>query len=179
MDPNNPNNPNKPMPNWQKALDELGDGTGPFFFFKSKKTNLRLVCLEDDPEKFFAAATTMFKGKPKTKYIVFGQVLKTADRELSDKWKGKIVPLVLTKTAVKSIISLLAEGYELFDPANGYGVTLMKSGAGTDTEYTIMPSPSPVALDLSKLEMPEKSLIDYADELTAKGATESKSKEDW
>lgn len=178
MDQNN--NP-RPQPNWQKALDELGDGTGPFFFFKSKKTNLRLVCLEDDPEKFFAGATTYFKGKPKTKYIVFGQVLKTADKELSDKWKGKIVPLVLTKTAIKSIISLLAEGYELFDPAQGYGIVLMKSGAGTDTEYNIMPSPNPVPIDFSKLEMPEKSLEDYADDLTAKGQNNenNKSKEDW
>ena len=170
MEQKTPKTPQPKQPDWQKALDELGDGSGPFFFFKSAKTNLRLVCLEDDPEKFYAAATTLFKGQPKSKYVVFAQILKTQGRELSAKWVGKIVPVVLTKTAIKSILSLLAEGYELFDPATGYGITLMKSGAGTDTEYNVMPSPQPVPYNPGDFELPEKSLIDYAEELSAKGS---------
>lgn len=169
------------MPNWQKALDELGEGGGPFFFLKSPKTNVRLICLEDDPEKFFAGATTVFKGKPKTKYVVFALILKTQGRELSAKYANKIVPLVLTKTAIKSILSLLSEGYDLFDPAGGYGITIMKSGAGTDTEYNIMPSPQPVPFVPADYTLPEKSLIEYADELTNNSAERSSSKtqEDW
>lgn len=181
MNPQNPQNPQNPrQPNWQKALDELGDGSGPFFFFKASKTNVRLVCFEENPEHFFAAATTVFKGKPKSKYVVFGQVLKTQGRDLSEKWINKIVPLVITKTALKSIISLLAEGYELFDPAQGFGITLMKSGSGTDTEYNVMPSPQVVPLNLDELTRPEKSLIEYADELTNNSSRQgNNSGNDW
>lgn len=180
MTPKTPqNNPPKAAPNWQKALDELGDGSGPFFFLKSPKTNVRLVCLEEDPEKFFAGATTVFKGKPKTKYVVFAMILKTQGRELAEKWKNKVIPLVLTKTAIKSILSLLSEGYDLFEPENGFGITIMKSGAGTDTEYNIMPSPQAVPIPADVI-MPEKSLIEYADDLTNNSASRSeKSSEDW
>src|SRR5512144_231222 len=95
----------KKQPNWQKALDELAAGaSGPFFFQKAPKAKIRLVNLEHDPEKFFLPVTSNFRGTAKTKYLVFGVVIATEGQELSEKWRNTIVPIVLTKTAVKAIL---------------------------------------------------------------------------
>lgn len=157
----------KQQPNWQKALDALAsEGSGAFFFLKQPKTQIRLVNLEQDPEHFFLPVTSIYRGQPKTKYIVFGVVLKTQGKELSEKYQNAIVPIVFNKTTIKGILSLLAEGYELFDPAEGYGITIMKSGTGLDTDFNLMPSPHAVPMDMTKLKQPEKTLEDFAAEFS-------------
>ena len=160
--------------NWENVLNNLGsEGSGPFFFLKSSKTRIRILCFEDNVEQFFAMGTTVFQGKPKQKAIFFGTVISTEGRELSEKWANKIYPIVVTKTALKGILSILAEGYELFDPANGYGITILKSGKGTDTEYNVMPSPNPVPIDIEGMDMPEMSLVEYAELLTTNSAAKA------
>jgi len=159
--------------NWDEVLDTLASsGGGPFFFPKGTRTRMRLVCLEDDERHFYAGAMTQYKGRPKTKYVVFANVLASEGGPkgaLDEKWKGVIAPVVITKTVLQGIINLLAEGYELFDETGGYGITILKSGSGTDTDYNVTPSPAPVKINLNTLELPEKSLVEYAEELTNRG----------
>lgn len=157
-------------PDWDAALNALkSQGSGPFFFLKAPKTRLRLVCLNEDVTAFYAGAQTFFRNKPKTKYVVFGQVISADGKEggLDPKWQKKVVPIVITKTVLTGIIALLAEGYELFDEQEGFGLTITKTGSGTDTDYNVLPSPS--MIPLSAEEWPEKELEEYAAELTARG----------
>lgn len=162
-------------PDWEAVLSGLQSGIGgEFFFVKSPKTRVRLLCFEEDLTHFFAPATTSYQGREKTKYVVFAKVIETAGqgaKPLSDEWKGKVAPLVITKTALNGILGVLSEGYDLFDEEEGYGVTIIRSGSGTDTDYTVMPSQGPVRVDLSKMEMPEGSVFDYAQKLTEKNAS--------
>jgi hypothetical protein len=156
--------------NWDQILNTMNESSsGPFFFV----TRIRLLCLEDSLEHFFAPATTYFKGKPKTKFVVFGTVLSSdggSKGPLSDQWKNKLVPIVITKTTLTGILAILAEGYELFDPETGHGINIMRSGTGTDTDYNVNPSPQPVALDLDSMEQPEKSLVEFAEALSERSA---------
>lgn len=155
------------QPDWQKALDALAsEGSGAYFFLKQPKTQIRLVNLEHDPEHFFLPVTSIYRGQPKTKYLVFGVVLKTPGKDLLDKYVNAIVPIVFNKTTIKGILSLLAEGYDLFDPKEGYGITIMKSGTGLDTDFNLMPSPHAVPLDMEKVKQPEKTLEDFAAEFS-------------
>lgn len=158
--------------NWDDLLETMNSSSsGPFFFVKAPRTRIRLACFSDDQREFYAEATTVFKGREKSKFVVFGVVLSTEGhgaKPLGDQWKEKVIPIVITKTTLKGIISLLAEGYELFSPKEGYGITINKSGTGTDTDYNVNPSPNPVPCNFAKMEQPEKTLQDYAEELTAR-----------
>ncbi len=121
---------------------------------------------EPDETQFFRLGTTYFKGKPKQKAIFFAKIISTDLKDkLDERWQNKIVPVVVAKTALKAIISYLSEGYDFFGP-EGYGVVIMKSGKGTDTEYNVMPSPQPIPLDLKDYDTPEMNLDEYAELLT-------------
>jgi hypothetical protein len=156
-------------------LDSIGSGTGgEFFFVKSPKTKVRLLNFQDDPQEFFAPVKTVYRNKEKTKFMIFAKVIGVdgqGAKPLGDNWKNKVAPLVITKTALKAIITLLAEGYDLFDPEEGYGVTIIRSGSGTDTDYTATPSRDPIPVDLNSLEMPEVDLFEMAARLEAKNAS--------
>lgn len=167
---------------WGQVLDQLAtSASGPFFFVKANKTKLRLICLEEDERNFFCPATTYFKGKPKEKMIMFAIVLGTDKGELSEKWVDKIVPVVVTKTALQGIISILADGYDLFSAEGGHGITIIRSGTGTDTTYNVLPSPQPVPIDLNQYEAPELSLIEYAEMLSQRGGNQpaNENEGDW
>lgn len=151
----------KKQPNWQKALDDLASGSTTFFFMKQPKTRIRLVNQETDPEHFFMPVTSVFRGKEKVKYLVMGVVISTEGRELADNWKNKIVPIVMPKTVIKSILTYLAEGYDFFDPKEGYGITIAKSGSGMEMDYTVLPSPQAVSLP-EKVIPADKTLEDFA-----------------
>ncbi len=159
--------PKQKAPDWGSVLEGLASGSsGPFFFVKANRTRLRLVNYEPDETQFFRLGTTYFKGKPKQKAIFFAKIISTDLKDkLDERWQNKIVPVVVAKTALKAIISYLSEGYDFFGP-EGYGVVIMKSGKGTDTEYNVMPSPQPIPLDLKDYDTPEMNLDEYAELLT-------------
>lgn len=170
-------NPQTTQPNWDKVLADIGSASsGPFFFPKTPKTKIRLICQDPDPTKFFVFVQTEYKGKPKQKVIVLGKVISTDGKELSSQWTNKVVPIIIAKTALKGIIAQLAEGYDLFDPEKGYGLSIIKTGKGTETDYNVIVSPQPVPL--GDAEMPHESLEEFAAMFAARSSN-SKEEGDW
>lgn len=147
---------------WQNLLDDMQSGQGgPFFFPGEGKTRLRLVAQEGTSDEFFAETRAVFRGKEKVKYIVLAYVVGSSSKELPEEMKGKITPVVVSKTVLRGILSLLAEGYDLLDPEDGHGLTLIRSGKGLDTSYNVMPSPTSVVLP-DDLEFPVETLEELA-----------------
>ena len=147
---------------WQNLLDEMNQGQGgPFFFPKEGKTRLRLTPQPGTDDEFYSETRSVFRGKEKVKYIILAYVAGTSQGELPEEMKYKVHPVVISKTVLKSILSLLAEGYDLLDPEDGHGLTLIRTGQKLDTSYNVMPSPSPVPLP-DDLEYPDDNLEELA-----------------
>lgn len=158
-----------PMNKWQSLLNQVstaGAG-GPFFYPKAGKTRIRLVSdpKGDDPDEFFRETVSLRYGKPKTKYVFLGEVLATDNGELGDRYSARVVPIVVSKTVIKSILGLLVEGYVLLsdteDDEDAHGITIIRSGTGLDTSYTVMPSRKPQGLS-ENVQWPDESLDDFA-----------------
>ncbi len=153
---------------WQDVLDQLSQA-GMFFRLKAGKTRIRLVPPPDgNVRKFFTDVTTTFRGKTKTRFAVLGLVL--AGSGAKPEMAASPVPILISKTVLKAIIQLLAEGYDLFSP-NGYGLTLARAGEGLDTEYAVMASQKPIPLP-TNMAYPEKTLFDLAREFEAWSASQ-------
>jgi len=137
---------------WPAMLDSLeaGGANGNILFPKSGKTRIKLVLEdEDDEESWYQEAVGEFQGKVKSRYILRGCVLFPSQEE------KKIMGIVVAKTAMKGIVGLLTEGYELFDPEEGHGITISKTGAMLNTSWGVTPSPKPVEVE---------DFEDYSDE---------------
>ena len=127
--------------NWGEVLENLASGgSSAFIFPKGGRTKVRLLRRPDqDP---FTTITSEYQGREKEKYVILAiNMADTESEELTVKG------LVLPKTAFRSVVTLLNEGYELFSPSEGSGLTIIRSGAGLDTSYSILPSQKPVAID--------------------------------
>ncbi len=123
---------------WQKVLDGIGE-EGQFMFLKKAKTRIRLVMPDKGSKKPFRTVTSIYRGKPRTKYMMLAVDMDEGDNI-------QVRGLVAGKRAYKAIVSFLAEGYDLFHPTKGYGLTLIKTGTGPDTSYTAIPSHKAVPL---------------------------------
>jgi hypothetical protein len=123
---------------WQKVLDGIGE-EGQFMFLKKAKTRIRLVMPDKGSRKPFRTVTSIYRGKPRTKYMMLA-----VDMDADEGFQVR--GMVAGKRAYKAIVSFLAEGYDLFNPTKGYGLTLIKTGTGPDTSYTAIPSHKPVPL---------------------------------
>lgn len=166
---------------WQAMLDSLESGgiTGNILFPKSGKTRIKLVLEDDDDEEsWYTEVQGEFQGRVRSRFILRGVVLFPAQEE------KKILGIVVAKTAMKQIVSALAEGYNLTDAEEGHGITLSKTGSELNTTWGATPSPKPVEIedfdeyedDDSTLEELEKQL----EEIAAKraGSTKKKGKKD-
>lgn len=143
---------------WQEILNDLESGSGEFYFFSPGKHKIRLVLPEEaeDETEFYRDVVNSYG---KTKYIMLGVPL-DADEEL-------IQPLVAPKTVLTGIIGILAEEYELFDPEEGHGINVTRSGQGQfDTTYSVVASPKPVALE-DDIVWPEQTLDEFAADFEA------------
>lgn len=131
-------------PDWSGLLDRLQQGgSNSFLFAKNPKNRYRLLHLDGEP--FFVEVKSDFRGKVKVKYMLLALDMAA---ELDERIpKG----LIIAKTPFKAIVALLSEGYDLFSE-NGYGVTILKSGTGLDTSYSVMPSPKAIPVDPDLLD---------------------------
>ncbi len=148
---------------WQDLLDQLNT-SGNFYRPKEGDTNVRLIPLEGmDYEskgfKFWAEVQTTFRGNTRTKYVVPALIL--TGKGATEAMKTTVTTLVLAKKALKQIIGLLAEGYDLFGP-EGFGVKIKRSGQSLDTDYTCLPSKNPVPIDGDEIEGYEQSVDEMA-----------------
>lgn len=146
---------------WQKMLDDLPSGQGgPFFFLQQGKTKIKIVPVEGT-EDFFAESRAIFQGKEKTKYVMLGLVAGATGREIPQEDINRVQPIIIPKTVLRNILTLLAEGYDLLSADEGHGITIVKSGEGKNTTYSVLPSPKPVQTSTA-LNYPDESLEELA-----------------
>jgi hypothetical protein len=138
---------------WQNLVQKMGGGESDFLFPQVGRTRVRLVWADADSDPI-RAVNSSFQNRVKTKYVLWGY---SPDDEES---KLKIV--VVPKTVGTGILALLAEGYDLFDPAEGHGISIIRSGSGLDTQYNVMPSPKPVPLPPEIVTQIEGRTLDQA-----------------
>ena len=179
------NSPSAPSPKgWQDLLDQLNT-SGNFFRPKEGSTKLRLVPLKGmDYEakgfRFWAEATTVFRGQERTKFVVPALILEA--KGATESMMTTVTAVILSKKALKGIIGLLAEGYELFGP-EGYGIVLKRTGQGLDTDYNVLPSKNPVLIDEDEITVPDLTIDEMAMEFqkwaTRPGAGQGKTDEEY
>lgn len=153
---------------WQQLLNEVSSGEGgSTFFLKSGRTYVRLVPIAVHEELgiplFHIKTTSTFRGNTRERVLITGQVIKTDAGPLQDRWVDKVVPILVTKSVLKGILALLAEGYDLLSDENGHGVVIRKEGSGLSTEYSVMPSAKPIPVNREELTMPEMSLEEMSE----------------
>jgi len=142
---------------WKKLLDgvQSGSNSGSIKFIKEGRTRLKLVP-EDDA--YFIEVTAKFRDKKRTKYLV---LCWDVDADAPQRLQAVLV----SRSVLASILTLAAEGYEIFDPDEGHGITIIREGAGLNTEYNVLPSPRPVPTPDSVLDQQASlSLMSAADE---------------
>lgn len=134
---------------WEDLLGQLGN-SGNFYRIKEGSTKLRLVQLPSMKVKkgesfvFWGEATTSYRGNQRSRFVIPALVLEgKGTREGMD---TNVTTVVVPKTVLKGILGLLAEGYELFDPKEGYGLMIKRTGSGLNTDYTVLPSRNPQPL---------------------------------
>jgi hypothetical protein len=155
---------------WAGLAEEIETGSqlSDFFFPKGSVTVVHLawdrsVHPRDNGgrPKILQPVTFSSKFGTKTKFIVFGQVLSSnfGDGTLHDRWKNKIVPIILPKQMIKVIQSYLGEGLRIVGP-KAMAVKLLKSGTGLKTQWSMMQSREhEFAIDV---EWPSHTLEEYA-----------------
>lgn len=140
-------------PNWGDVLSTLKSG-GDFIYPKDGRTKLRLLPFEPQ----YAEAESVYRGKIRTKYLI----------PCLDEAGEKVKVLVLSAAAFRPLVALLAEGYEFFDPDEGVGLTIVRSGSGRDTSWMYIPSKHPMEVDDEILDALEDfDLEEKAAEYTA------------
>lgn len=148
---------------WQNLLDQM-NSSGNFYRLKEGKTRLRLIApqerVDQKPVIFFEEVQSTFRGRTKTKYMILCLVLegKGAKPEMAT----TVTPVIVTKTVIKGILGLLAEGYDLFDPTEGYGFSINRTGSGLETDYSVLASRKPVPLDADSIVLPQKTITELA-----------------
>jgi hypothetical protein len=142
---------------WDKVLESLQSGDTNFIFIKPGRTRIRL--LRDSEGSFYQEVESTFRGRTRTKYMLLAYSPDVDTEDDSALIKG----LLLSKTAFRGAVTLQAEGYELFDPEEGYGLTIVRTGSGLDTDYTVLPSKKPIEVPEAILEeLTDVSLVKVA-----------------
>jgi len=157
---------------WEDLLDTLSNsGGGQFFFPKKGKTSFRIVP-EDwkrgkDARRFFTQVDNMYRGQPKTKFIIRAVIGATSSGEISELYADKVVPLVIAKSAFTQILQILADGdADLFSLDTGTILNLNKSGEGKETTYVIIPTVKVKLIDFDEIEDASQTLEEWAQAYT-------------
>lgn len=175
---------------WEELLGQLdaSSGGGDVYYIKQPKTRIRLVLPsmapgwdgdEDDEANFFAETTKHYQGQARTAFLVLGTILGTTEKNDQNVDPKKVRAIRLPKTALRSIVSALAEGHELFDEGVGHGIVLERIGGGSSerTSYTLQVSPKPVVIDTGSLEWPTRDLWEIAEAETQRSAERDNKKQ--
>lgn len=113
-------------------LDQLkASSLSDFIFLKEGRTKVRLLVKD---ELYYLPVASEYKGRQKTKYAILA-VLQGED---------VIKALIAPKTVLTAILNLEVEGFPVFDPEEGHGVVIKRSGSGFDTDYSVTASPKMV-----------------------------------
>ncbi len=151
---------------WNSLLDQLSTNAN-FVRLKEGTTKVRLVQLpamvsgEGGSFTFWGEAESEFRGRKKTRYVMAALVFEGSGAK--PEMAKVVTPLVVPKTVIKGILTLLAEDYELFDKEKGHGLSLRRTGSGLDTDYSVLPSRKPVPLP-ADIVMPTITIDEMAEQ---------------
>lgn len=142
---------------WKNVFQGLDTaGNSKFIFPKTGKLKVRL--LQGNGQPFFTEVNSTYMKKTKKKYLLLAWSPERQDESNNPLYE--VQALILPKTAWKAIAGFLAEGYDFFSRKGGYGVTIIRSGVGRDTSYTVMPSKNPILLPPQLLESLAETTLD-------------------
>ena len=147
---------------WNEKLNEVASSmNGAYLYPQVGQTRVRLMLApEREPDEFYQEVKREFKGKTRTQYLI--PVIMV---DPNGTWSTEIKIMCAAKTVLKGILTILASGeYDLLHPEEGHGLTIGRTGQGLNTEYSVLPSKSPVPVDYEFYTY-EKSLLDYAADL--------------
>lgn len=140
---------------WQEMLDDLGSESNDprIYFIKPGRNRIRLVPEDNDPKKFFYKFSRVYDGTTRTKFLLRGVVMGGKKSEDTP----RVQAISVGKVVITQILNQLAEGYDLFDPKKGRGITVVKKGEGVQgTSYTTLVSPDPVPLPKEIIDLTDK-----------------------
>jgi hypothetical protein len=146
------------------GLSQKGDGA--MYYLKEGRNKIRFTPDMGKLKIFYIEVQRSWQGGPmKTKYLTKA-VVQVEGQPAEERG------LLLTKTVIKDIVNLLAEGYDLFSATEGLGVTISKSGTGLETNYSVVATPKPVALpsDYKRLDMTLQELEEHLQKREAERA---------
>lgn len=133
--------------NWNDLLDQFQ--TEGFALYLKDRLRVRLLPFSD-PQNIFIPVSSFYRGKERTKYMVpVWDITNGVDNT-------NIRGLILTARTVRSIITQAAEGWDLFDKEEGYGLSLIKTGSGQNVSINITISPKPLAVPDNVMEAYEE-----------------------
>lgn len=128
---------------WGEILRQL-ESSSAWFRPKDGRTRMRLVLPPgESPHKFYREVQTSFQGNLKTRFMLMALLF--AGEGVTEEMSAKVTPVIVAKTVLKGILSLLVEGYDLLGP-EANGITIIRTGQGLNTDYSVMPSKNPIPL---------------------------------
>lgn len=160
---------------WHKLLDNLSTSVT---FLRPKEGRTRLKLYWADPsadEVFYRDVQSIYRGHEKTRYMILAVPFDGPG--VTEDMKSKVVPMIVNKTILKALLSLLSEGYDLFSSAEGHGISINRTGTGLDSDYQVVASAKPQAFP-EDLEIPTKSIDQFAAEFELWASRNSSREED-
>jgi len=140
---------------WGEVLEGLGADDNQYFIFpKEGRTRVRLLGHGDTPADKFREVQSQFQGRVRSRWILMGFSIPDNAEEAY-----RLRCVVLSKTAFRSVTTMLHEGYDFFGEG-GHGLAILRSDAGGRTNYTVMPSPQPVPIPDEVTAMLKEAKID-------------------
>ena len=138
---------------WAALLSDMSSGSSTTWFLKAGRTQIRLLVEPGEEEEstptFFGEVQTYWKGKARTKIALRALILASDGGDISVEKASQEHLVIVPKSALKAIIGLLMEGYDLLSEAEGRGIAIIKTGRGLGTSYSVVASPNAVPLDMS------------------------------
>lgn len=111
----------------QKELDQSGSNW--FLLSKNPNARVRLLNSPNDARPFLAVETT-YEGRVREKYLMF----------VAEAAEGPVKVAVMPKTALRAIVNLATNGWDLFDSMAGIPVILSKYTSNGRTSYAVTPA---------------------------------------
>jgi hypothetical protein len=159
---------------WEEILAEIEKTEGGKYLFPEKgNTRIRILLYpERTATEFYQEVVTVFKDKARTRYMF--PVL-VADDNLNFTYEVRLA--VVAKTVLQEIMKFFVAGYDFLHPAEGLGLTIVRSGEGLGTKYSVIPSKSPIPVDYKAIEF-EKTLSEVAEEFVNNNQKDKETKVD-
>ena len=161
---------------WEAVLSEFESKEGGMYLFPEVgTTRVRiLVSPEREPTQFWQPVVTTYAEKARTRHMI---PLLVADAQGTFQYEVKYA--VVAKTVLKDILSILAAGeYDLLHPEKGHGVSIIRTGEGLGTRYSVMPSKNQIPIDYNAIEFPA-ALEDVAREFVKSTEEPKEDNESW